>query len=293
MKSAVRAALRSGVWADMAARLISARRFARLSQKDLGRRVGLSRAQLATIEQTRVPLRFWPGWKICRELNISQVWLMTGQGNMSPFLDLDLEGAEVTLGERELFRDICRFVLAHRLNVRAQETHALVDAPKGASTGAPPLDNDMVAYKRNRILRLRDQADSLLREVDRLQREIEPAGISKLSVDTTLASGRLASVKPDIGYWEALVTKVRAKTSAPGAKAQLARDLNTTRQAVNKWLSGKGAPSAEITLRLLEWVESPAQKQKRPDGATIAARVEKTRVPRSKNETKPQVRKRR
>lgn len=292
MKTTTRAVIRTGVLADMAARLISARRFARLSQKELGGRVGLSRDQLATVEQARVPLRFWPGWKICRELNISQVWLMTGQGSMSPFLDLDLEGAEVALGERDLFRDICRFVLATRLNACAQEGQALGGDSKGATAVEPPLDDATINYKRNRILRLRDQAHTMLREADRLQQEIEPPGKSKLSVDTLAPGGRISAVNSETGYWKALVKRVRALTSATGEKAQLGRDLDTTRQAVNKWLSGNGAPSAEITLRLLHWVEQREQKLNTL-GTVFTSAKGKTQVQKSSNEIKTQVRKRR
>jgi transcriptional regulator with XRE-family HTH domain len=90
----------------------------------------------------------------------------------------------------------------------------------------------------------------------------------KLTVDTLPASGIMTSMTSETGHWEALVKRVRALTAAPGQKARLARELNTTRQAVNKWLSGTGAPSAEITLRLLNWVNQQEQKPNTLGSAT-------------------------
>ena len=78
---------------------------------------------------------------------------------------------------------------------------------------------------------------------------------------------------------------------APGEKARLARELTTTRQAVNKWLSGKGAPSAEITLRLLHWVVQQEQKTKSPTSVQAPAGQE-TQVRKSGYEKQTQVRKR-
>jgi DNA-binding phage protein len=69
--------------------------------------------------------------------------------------------------------------------------------------------------------------------------------------------------------WQKLLVRVRRLVDAPGAKAGLARELGVTRQAVNKWLTEEGAPSAEITLRLLEWVEAAEAQQKTdPGGAS-------------------------
>jgi transcriptional regulator with XRE-family HTH domain len=111
---------------------------------------------------------------------------------------------------------------------------------------------------------------------------------SKLSVDTLPSSAIIASVTSETGYWRALVKRVRALTSALGQKARLARELNTTRQAVNKWLSGTGAPSAEITLRLLSWVNQQEQKPNAPGGA-INTTKGKTQIGKSRYEKPTQV----
>jgi DNA-binding phage protein len=113
---------------------------------------------------------------------------------------------------------------------------------------------------------------------------------SKLTVDAVPAPAIVTGVTSETGYWEALVKRVRALTSALGQKARLARELNTTRQAVNKWLSGTGAPSAEITLRLLNWVNQQEQKPNTP-GSAMNTTKGKTQIGKSSYEKPTQVRK--
>jgi transcriptional regulator with XRE-family HTH domain len=72
------------------------------------------------------------------------------------------------------------------------------------------------------------------------------------------------------------VKRIAALTSPPGAKARLAEQFNTTRQAVNKWLSGKGAPNAELTLRLLVWVQAEEAKPKQSSGRASTRPERKT-----------------
>jgi transcriptional regulator with XRE-family HTH domain len=62
--------------------------------------------------------------------------------------------------------------------------------------------------------------------------------------------------------WPQLVERAKQVTHAYGDKARMARDLGVTRQAVNQWLNGENAPSAELTLQLLNWVAAEEAKQK-------------------------------
>ena len=59
----------------------------------------------------------------------------------------------------------------------------------------------------------------------------------------------------EIPTWKQIVAALKRLTKPSGAKAQLAKELKTSRQNVNKWLSGAGAPSAELTLEVFRWVE--------------------------------------
>jgi transcriptional regulator with XRE-family HTH domain len=47
---------------------------------------------------------------------------------------------------------------------------------------------------------------------------------------------------------------VNRKASKPGAKAELAKELDVAPARISEWLSGKKEPGGEYTLRLLNWV---------------------------------------
>jgi transcriptional regulator with XRE-family HTH domain len=111
----------------------------------------------------------------------------------------------------------------------------------------------------------------------------------KLIVDEGPPSGMICGVS-SIGHWKSLVKRIAALTSPPGAKARLAEQFDTTRQAVNKWLSGKGAPNAELTLRLLAWVQAEEAEPKTLDSGSNTAKG-KTQVSKSSYEKPTQVRK--
>jgi transcriptional regulator with XRE-family HTH domain len=68
--------------------------------------------------------------------------------------------------------------------------------------------------------------------------------------------------------WENLRSRLNAATKSPGAKAALAHHFNVSAAAVSQWLSGASAPTADTTLRLLEWVtaeEEQTKQKKRGD----------------------------
>lgn len=67
--------------------------------------------------------------------------------------------------------------------------------------------------------------------------------------------------------WKSLKQRLEALTSGRGSQVELAKAIGISRQSVHQYLSGASAPSAEITLRLLEWVVAEEQKQKSPEGA--------------------------
>ena len=77
----------------------------RFTQGLLGRNVGLSRDQLASIEAGRVALRFVTGWKLCQFLNLNPAWLATGSGRQSPFPKFSPEKAGFVPDEETPFID--------------------------------------------------------------------------------------------------------------------------------------------------------------------------------------------
>ena len=282
--------------ANIGARLAAARQSAGLNQKYLAGRVGMSRDQLATIEQGRVPLRFWAGWKICRELNISQVWLMTGSGSKSPFLALDLETAEVALDERSPFHEICSIVLGERLLEAARNIESFRAGWKGVSSIPEPMDETAIQWRRTRITRLQDQAQGMMREAERLEQEIKSAGASspgeddqhppgennKLTTSSTYA--KMPSVKSQL---ENLLAALNRLTEKSGKKTELADFLDAPLASVSRWLSGKRDPGGETTLQLLRWVEQQERQQKQGAGSVLPPPAPKTQS-KASNEKKPQ-----
>ncbi len=53
-----------------------------------------------------------------------------------------------------------------------------------------------------------------------------------------------------------LLDRVRSATQGHGKKAELAAHLGVPQTRVSEWLHGKNQPGGEITLKLLQWVES-------------------------------------
>jgi transcriptional regulator with XRE-family HTH domain len=53
---------------------------------------------------------------------------------------------------------------------------------------------------------------------------------------------------------DTLLSEVREKASAPGAKAALAKILGVPQQRLSQWLGNNGKPSGKQTLALLRWV---------------------------------------
>src|SRR6266481_4941778 len=90
--------------------------------------------------------------------------------------------------------------------------------------------------------------------------------------------------------WEGLRARLVHATHERGRKVALARELGVHRQTVSLWLSGGHTmPSAETTLRLLEFVEEVEAKQKESAGLEAPAR--KTRRKSNYEKDKPTDRK--
>ena len=80
-----------------------------------------------------------------------------------------------------------------------------------------------------------------------LHKELQKKGLTVSSL-----KGNRGGVMSEI---EKLISKVKSKAAKPGAKADLARELNVDPARISEWLSGKKEPGGEYTLRLLCWVE--------------------------------------
>ena len=70
-----------------------------------------------------------------------------------------------------------------------------------------------------------------------------------------------------------------------GSKKHLALLMGVPPPRLSEWLTGKHEPSAETTLRLLEWVQAEEAKQKSP--ASVRAPAEQRTRLRKRDEAKP------
>ena len=95
-----------------------------------------------------------------------------------------------------------------------------------------------------------------------LERDKDENSNAHSQLTSDAVEGTDEEVPQNSDIWLRLVERVSKITSQRGDRARLARDLNVTRQAVSNWLSGASAPSAVVTLRLLEWVTAEEAKQK-------------------------------
>lgn len=77
----------------------------------------------------------------------------------------------------------------------------------------------------------------------------------------------------DRSRWNQLRRRLCAATKNRGARSALARKFRVSTAAVAQWLSGQSAPTAETTLRLLEWVATAeAQQQHKKRAGRVEAR---------------------
>jgi uncharacterized small protein (DUF1192 family) len=200
---------------------------------------------------------------MCRELDINQIWLITGSGPAHPFLDLDLDRVKVALEERSLFYEICTSILRERLN-RVSST--LAPAQPERSRARRGVTRTVVIefppeYARQRIARLRTQAQALLREADRLAEQVE---ISEELRDEKKHFTHVALERnlTSVTEMQDMIARLRKATMQRGKKAELSIHLGVAKARVSEWLRKERpvTPSGETTLRLLAWVQAEEAK---------------------------------
>lgn len=119
--------------------------------------------------------------------------------------------------------------------------------------GACDRDHDATILDR---IRRMEPARAVSQQRVQMLRERPRRVDSKALLDNAKRAARSKKVAFQSDPLRALVIRLRRATESHGARSQLARDLHVTRQAVNNWLSETSAPTAETTLRLLEWVQA-------------------------------------
>jgi len=255
-------------------------------QIDFAAQLGINLNQLAGIEYRRTPLRYDIAWQIRSNFGPSLSWLATG--HFPPQAkDLDPWPDPKKLTKGRLLSDVeASLWSGSPHNPHAGELHekSPLQAPQ-RSTLLSILKDDLTDWMARvpdekipefvgRLVTLsEDYLDGLPQEsgvkvkqrqsaliwdtmrLDIAKRLLGKAA-GKLVVDNGAASDTVSNMSSEIPTWKQIVAALKRLTKSSGAKAQLAKELKTSRQNVNKWLSGAGAPSAELTLEVFRWVEN-------------------------------------
>ena len=267
-------------------RLREFRQQTRLSQVVFAEQLEIDSARLASYEHARVAVRFGLADRVGRVFDLNQLWLAEGGGKPRPYFHIKPESSLGITPEMLFSEAYDRFLRPAivEANHRGLFTVMLVmsnDPPVLRNAADAARCFDMVVENAREIygecpLRLRGEFLQRLERTivgfsvdhdEAFEREARKSVLKplaggqnlipkkcKVSVDIPTPAATLAIVSQRIRSWKDLQEVLKLRVSAPGEKAKLARALGVSRQAVNNWLKGTAAPSAELTLRLLHWV---------------------------------------
>lgn len=265
-------------------RIKDAREALGLTQEGCAAEIGLPKSQLANYELCRAAVKAQFAMVFCETLIISEKWLATGRGSMRKLLCLPffLEFNGVEIRGADTFSGVYAAKLKEHLD-RAVE--ATGDA--FVNIGFLMTYEQTVASHQRLLGLLLETWEGLIElggvkrgflweiVVDGLERlwgyrvcgvEVgEPktwgvAGFEHL-VDFSDEIKYTEGVDSELSEWEQLIQRLQRLVDIErGTQSRLARHLGVTPQAVFRWLKGKAAPSADLTLRLLKWVRREESK---------------------------------
>lgn len=94
-------------------RIKSLRKNLNLSQEAFGNRIGITRASISNIEKGTRNMSEQTLKSICREFNVSSLWLENGVGEMYNDMDVDLLNKvdEIISGEDEFYKNLLRTIV--------------------------------------------------------------------------------------------------------------------------------------------------------------------------------------
>lgn len=262
-------------------RVRAARTKFQLSQSRLAPILGLTRDQLNNIEIGRVALRFEPGWALCSELNLNPLWLAFADPEQHGFVDIS---ASETFGDA-LFSRVVDDLRREDPSGSRPDYRAFREQTLGSSRGGlfPGVSVSFLAKWLNQLQPQR-RAD-FWKAIHRSARGFIRADKKNVNQSLTILSelGNIGSMKlQKASLWPRLRDRIRKVVRKRGMKAMVARDIGVSRQAINALLSARlkkpYVPSAEYTLRLLEWVKAAEARQKRAPEVRSTRPARKTRT---------------
>lgn len=106
-------------------------------------------------------------------------------------------------------------------------------------------------------------------------------GLGKLSIKRYLIPEVTVDVPPTWGELRAVLV---SKTETAQAKTELARRLGVTLAAISQWRSGASAPTADKTLRILDWLREETEANQKEGTPSGEQHPRKTRKRKSKYE---------
>lgn len=276
-------------------RFREARLRAKWRMPDFARALEIPRDRLASYEYARSPIRYALAKRMCDRFNINQRWLATGRLPSRHYVDIHAF-VESQIPDKMLFSEAYEAFLSGPIDneiTRVAKSLCCTEQEIednwqrigiSGPVGSPGLKLSELYHERLLALRLQQMPEGIEKKIyqqlnavldqslpggvlgrnfkgsaakrDLANRSQQGISCGKLSVDKAPASGTVPGMSSEIPTWKQLVSALARLTKSPGAKAQLAKDLRTSRQNVNKWLSGAGAPSAELTLDVFRWVET-------------------------------------
>lgn len=257
-------------------RLAAIRRFEGFEQAGLGQRLGITRDQVANIENARVPLKADVALRFCLMLNVNPLWLAKGTGQPKyfaapSFKKIIAEASPPAIPFSIWFDEFLAPVFSKLSKVAERQWERTKAALKLASENLPGLkqttENREMVLQEAKILeqsiRIRKRS---LKDAERIRGFAE---LSKAAQNQSLTeSSEVRIVSSDMESemrkitLQKVLANVRLLVSARGMKAKLAADLDVPQPRVSEWLAGKYKPSGETALRLAHWVELQGRQSK-------------------------------
>ncbi len=276
---------------EVCRRVASARRFAGLSQPELAEKLGVTKDQIAAIENARVSLKWPVGNMICSVLDISPLWLAWGTGPMQPYISTEGYGPSWGLVDSTFLACASAAPVKDALEMRREilapisgRNEAIKQAfafQELVSKAAADAVMGLSDSNRHEFLnRLSAHLRKLVFEIEIHSSKSEPE--RKLLTETAI-SEKLPAVKSQLRN---LLARLNLLTSELGKKTELAEFLGAPLASVSRWLSGEREPGGETTLQMLRWVQEQERKQNTLGSATNTTKGKATRK-QQVYETKP------
>ena len=250
----------------------------------LASRIGVAPGAITRIELFRVPLSYNTARALFACLDINPKWAATGKGTATGYVQLP-SAAALRVPENALFSDVFYNYLARFFDEKTPDSKSEIvlrhqraivnsrvvkqwfrDVPDGLvgelekaiSKAWSDITANCPREDPRRVLQRRLWYEQFVETFEARAADAKASAgqnQSKESLDIWPGVSDNPPVSRKIRSLQELIGALRARTKLRGQKAALARSLEVTRQAVDQWLSGNAKPSAEITFKLLQWVE--------------------------------------